>query len=188
MNTPVNSSVTNRHTLRSLLCLILLAIVLRSGEAEATPRLLVEVGEQISAWFSKRGVGCTVSNLDPAILAREVDGAASTGLRLSGLYEAAPLLVHQAHDLLPLARLYGDDFLRLESHVPGLGTEAAARFPHHGDLGRLAALPDYQARQRIFELYLSKLKLDPNLDTSSLAGMTEGKSPGWPTYWTTPFF
>ncbi len=38
-------------------------------------------------------------------------------------------------------------------------------------------LPDYQARQRIFELYLSKLKLDPHLDTSSLAGMTEGKSP-----------
>lgn len=38
-------------------------------------------------------------------------------------------------------------------------------------------LPEYQARARLFELYMSKLKLQDNLDLGILAEITEGKSP-----------
>lgn len=38
-------------------------------------------------------------------------------------------------------------------------------------------LPDYEARKRLFDLYLAKLTLQPGLQTEELAQVTEGKSP-----------
>lgn len=38
-------------------------------------------------------------------------------------------------------------------------------------------LPDYDARKRLFDLYLAKLTLQPGLQTDGLAAITEGKSP-----------
>jgi len=153
--------------LPALICLALLAVATPPRDASAAPRVLVEVGERITGWFSKRGGGRSASALDPENLLRGAGGEASTGLRTPGLDgavarhgdevagyvvrvpEAAPLLARRADEVLPLARRYGDDFLRVESRVPGLGVEAAARFPARGDLGRLAALPADQGRSVI---------------------------------------
>jgi|GEM_PF-1619703 len=152
-----------RFPIPALLCLSLFAIATPSIEARATPRLLVGVGEKIADWLARRGVGCTGSKIDSAILARARDSAAD-GMRLPDLTvaaerygdevlkyagrvpETAPLLARQADTLLPLAQRFGDDVLRLESRVPGLGSQAAERFPRPGDLGRLSALPPDQAR------------------------------------------
>lgn len=39
------------------------------------------------------------------------------------------------------------------------------------------SLPKFEARQRLFELYLSKLTLEPGLDIEELVKITQGKSP-----------
>jgi len=56
--------------------------------------------------------------------------------------EAAPVLAARAHEVLPLARKYGDDILRIEARAPGLAGDAVRVFPASGDLRRLAALPE----------------------------------------------
>jgi hypothetical protein len=56
---------------------------------------------------------------------------------------SAPILAARAEELVPLARRYGDDFLRIETREPGLGKGAVAIFNQPGELERLVKLkPD----------------------------------------------
>ena len=60
--------------------------------------------------------------------------------------EAATVLAARAGKVLPLARGFGDDVLRIEARAPGLADDAARIFPSTGDLRRLAALPENELR------------------------------------------
>lgn len=62
---------------------------------------------------------------------------------------AVPALASRAADLLPLARRYGDDILRIEAVTPGLADDAAKAFPSKADLERLIGLPPNDMRQVI---------------------------------------
>lgn len=60
--------------------------------------------------------------------------------------ESAAVLASRADRVLPLARAFGDDILRIEARAPGLADDAARIFPAAGDLRRLAALPETELR------------------------------------------
>lgn len=60
--------------------------------------------------------------------------------------EAAAVLATRAREVLPLAREFGDDILRIEAKVPGLANDAVRSFPSTGELRRLAALPGEELR------------------------------------------
>jgi len=60
--------------------------------------------------------------------------------------ESAAVLAARADKVLPLARKFGDDILRIEAKAPGLADDAARIFPAAGDLRRLVALPEDELR------------------------------------------
>lgn len=110
------------------------------GAAEALERALVREGDAALEMARRGGLGL------PEAAARHGDEVFRYAVRVP---EAAPALAARADELLPLARAHGEDLLRLEARVPGLGGDAARLFPQGDALRRLSRLPPDQARDII---------------------------------------
>lgn len=110
------------------------------GATEALERAMIREGSAALDAARRGGLGL------PEAAARHGDEVFHCAVRVP---ESAAALAARADELLPLARKYGDDFLRLEARVPGLGDDAARLFTEKDSLRRLVNLPSEQAREII---------------------------------------
>src|SRR5690606_22998927 len=127
----------------------------------AMERAFLAHGQDALEIIRHQGLGLAEST------ARHGDEIMSLAVRVP---ESAPLFVHRAEELLPLARRYGDDFLRLEARIPGLGEDAFRLYQRPGEISRVLQLPPEQAKQLIS--YASHAR-DPHASSALLRAVEE---------------
>jgi len=125
------------------------------GTTEALERAMIREGSIALDAARRGGLGL------PEAAARHGDDVFRFAVRVP---ESAAALAARSDELLPLARIYGDDFLRLEARVPGLGDDAARLFSEKDSLRRLANLPSEQAREIVsYANYATNAKVSMQL-------------------------
>lgn len=129
-------------------------LILKALPVTASPgRGILETVEQISRVAGRRPPPSATEALQEAV---EREGSATfdvtrrTGVALpeaaARVPEAAQALASRSDTLLTLARKHGEEALRLEARLPGMGKDATRHFPSSDDLRRLNALPIDDAR------------------------------------------